>query len=89
MLKTYLALMVGAVLVIGCADTRHERLLELGFTRDYLDGYQDGCSSRTTEAKTRLDGFLQDAERMKREPKYANGWNDGYDQCYADNRDYF
>lgn len=77
------------VLMLGCADTRHERLLELGFTRNYLDGYQDGCSSRKEAGLTYHDGFRRDPERMEADKKYANGWNDGYEQCYADNTDYY
>ncbi|MEJ2763248.1 hypothetical protein VV869_04625 [Photobacterium sp. MCCC 1A19761] len=77
------------ILLVGCAETRHERLVELGFTRNYLDGYQDGCSSRKLAAKTYLDGFRQDPERLAADPKYAHGWQDGFEQCYADNTSYF
>ncbi len=38
--------------VAGCT-TRHDQLAELGFTRNYLDGYQDGCSSRKEECQKR------------------------------------
>ncbi|WP_415860038.1 hypothetical protein [Photobacterium jeanii] len=73
----------------GCGSSRHQQLSELGFTRPYLDGYQDGCHSRKEQAVTYLDGFRQDPERMLVEPKYANGWQDGYEQCYANNLDYY
>ncbi|MCW8328334.1 hypothetical protein MD588_05880 [Photobacterium sp. SDRW27] len=78
-----------AVLLVSCADTRHERLVDLGFTRNYLDGYQDGCSSRKEEAQTHLDGFRRDPERMVVDKKYANGWTDGFEQCYADNSEFY
>ena len=77
-----------ATIVLGCAETRHETLSELGFTRPYLDGYQDGCFSRKNEPSTHLEGFRQDPERMEADNKYAYGWQDGYEQCYADNKDY-
>lgn len=77
------------ILVASCADSRHERLVELGFTRNYLDGYQDGCSSRKEEAQTYLDGFRRDPERLLTDEKYANGWNDGFEQCYADNSKFY
>jgi len=77
------------VLIVSCADTRHERLADLGFTRNYLDGYQDGCSSRKEEAQTYHDGFRRDPERMEVDNKYANGWTDGFEQCYADNSDFY
>ncbi|WP_299013589.1 hypothetical protein [uncultured Photobacterium sp.] len=78
-----------ALLLASCADTRHEQLVDLGFTRNYLDGYQDGCSSRKEEALTFQDGFRRDPERVVTDRKYANGWNDGYEQCYADNTDFY
>lgn len=78
-----------SLVLISCADTRHDRLMELGFTRNYLDGYQDGCSSRKEEAQTFKDGFRRDPERAERDKKYENGWNDGYEQCYAGNIDYY
>ena len=77
------------ILVASCADSRHERLVELGFTRNYLDGYQDGCSSRKEEAQTYHDGFRRDPERLLTDEKYANGWNDGFEQCYADNSKFY
>ncbi|WP_120511369.1 hypothetical protein [Photobacterium salinisoli] len=77
-----------SLILSACGQTRHSQLAELGFTRNYLEGYQDGCDSRKVQATTFYDGFRQDPERMKKENKYANGWNDGYEQCYASNVDY-
>ncbi|MDO6707095.1 hypothetical protein Q4579_12775 [Photobacterium sp. 1_MG-2023] len=79
---------VAVGLLSGCSGTRHEQLAELGFARNYLDGYQDGCDSRKEQATTFYNGFRQDPERMQKESKYANGWNDGYEQCYASNQTY-
>lgn len=76
------------IFLSACSQTRHNQLAELGFARNYLDGYQDGCDSRKIQATTFINGFRQDPERMKKENKYANGWNDGYEQCYASNQDY-
>ncbi|WP_438269840.1 hypothetical protein [Photobacterium sanguinicancri] len=78
--------MIAALLLLsGCESARHDQLIELGFTRPYLDGYQDGCHSRKEQAVTHHDGFRQDPERMYDDQKYANGWQDGYEQCYASN----
>lgn len=77
-----------AVGLTGCADSRHQTLKDLGFVRPYLEGYQDGCSSREQQADTYHDGFRQDPERMYSDGKYANGWQDGYEHCYAANQDY-
>ncbi|CAG20967.1 hypothetical protein PBPRA2588 [Photobacterium profundum SS9] len=76
------------IILSGCSATRHVQLSNLGFTRHYLDGYQDGCNSRKEDLNTYLEGFRRDPERMKVEDKYASGWNDGYEQCYADNAEY-
>ncbi|MGF1723395.1 hypothetical protein [Photobacterium nomapromontoriensis] len=89
-LSLYLLGIIGSIsLLLGCAETRHDRLAELGFTRHYLDGYQDGCSSRKQEASTYLDGFRRDPERVVSNSRYASGWQDGYEQCYADNQQYY
>ncbi|WP_052260602.1 hypothetical protein [Photobacterium gaetbulicola] len=85
---TLMGLPLALLLLAGCADSRHDTLAELGFTRPYLDGYQDGCFSRKNEPATHLNGFRQDPERMEADHKYAYGWQDGYEQCYADNTDY-
>ncbi|MEC6796588.1 hypothetical protein VXS03_05975 [Photobacterium sp. S4TG1] len=69
----------------GCSS-RHQQLAELGFERAYLDGYQDGCYSRAVAGNTYLDGFRRDPERMATVVKYRNGWQDGFEHCYADNR---
>ncbi|WP_305416535.1 hypothetical protein [Photobacterium leiognathi] len=74
-------------LMLGCTTSRHEQLSELGFTRHYLDGYQDGCHSRTLDKMTYAKGFRRDPERMAMKGKYANGWNDGFEHCYNDDRD--
>ncbi|MGR5154227.1 hypothetical protein [Photobacterium swingsii] len=81
-------LLVLFILLGGCESARHDQLADLGFTRPYLDGYQDGCHSRKEQAVTYHDGFRQDPERMLGDRKYANGWQDGYEQCYANHRDY-
>ncbi|PSW12869.1 hypothetical protein C9J01_13175 [Photobacterium rosenbergii] len=87
-LLKFAGLSLFCIILLGCAETRHETLSDLGFTRPYLDGYQDGCFSRKNEPSTHLDGFRQDPERMEADNKYAYGWHDGYDQCYADNKEY-
>ncbi|WP_087019162.1 hypothetical protein [Thaumasiovibrio subtropicus] len=73
--------------LFGCASTtRFETLQSLGFEREYLDGYQDGCFSRTEGGNTHLNDYRQDYERMLKDVRYNNGWNDGYRQCMASNQ---
>lgn len=74
-------------LLNGCSSSRHQQLAQLGFSRAYLDGYQDGCYSRSVAGKTYLDGFRRDPERVVAVKKYRHGWQDGFEQCYADDRD--
>ncbi|PSW21043.1 hypothetical protein C9I98_03565 [Photobacterium sanctipauli] len=83
-----LASIVAVTTIVGCAESRHEKLAELGFTRNYLDGYQDGCSSRKLAARTHQEGFRRDPERMETDNRYANGWSDGFEQCFASNQEY-
>ncbi len=74
-------------LLTGCAsNTRFETLQTLGFEREYLDGYQDGCHSRTEGGTTHLSDYRQDFERMLKDIRYNNGWNDGFRQCMASNQ---
>lgn len=72
--------------LVGCSSSRHQQLSELGFTRPYLEGYQDGCHSRMSTPMTFLTGFRRDPERMAKQGKYANGWQDGFEHCYGDER---
>lgn len=47
------------LILTGCTTTHHEQLSNLGFTRHYLDGYQDGCHSQRTNGQTYHDGYRQ------------------------------
>ena len=73
----------------ACSSTRHDQLADLGFATPYLEGYDDGCHSKVTAAKTIKDGFRKDPERMFKEDRYAEGWNDGYEQCYVANKSFY
>ena len=37
--------------------------------------------------KTYQDGFRRDPERSVTVSKYRQGWEDGFEHCYADDRD--
>lgn len=73
----------------GCSTSRHEQLSALGFSTPYLEGYDDGCHSKVTNAQTIHDGFRQDPERMFKDARYANGWSDGFEQCTAANKQFY
>lgn len=82
----FIAAIIG---LFGCSTSRHEQLSELGFSTPYLEGYDDGCHSKVSAAKTHQEGYRQDPERMFTEPRYANGWKDGFEQCLAANKDFY
>lgn len=88
-LGSLLLLAITLISLTGCTASRHERLADLGFSTPYLEGYYDGCHSKVTAAKTVKEGFKQDPERMFKEPRYANGWRDGYEQCFVTNKDFY
>ena len=80
---------VSLILLSGCSSSRHQQLAELGFERAYLDGYQDGCYSRSIAATTYQEGFRRDPERSITVTKYRRGWQDGFEPCYAEDRDQY
>ncbi|CZF82746.1 hypothetical protein GCE9029_03411 [Grimontia celer] len=82
-------LIVAATSLVGCSTSRHDQLADLGFSTPYMEGYDDGCHSKVTAAQTNRDGYRQDPERMFKEPRYANGWNDGYEQCFVANKEFY
>ncbi|KJG56490.1 lipoprotein [Photobacterium kishitanii] len=83
---TILVVIICLSLLSGCSS-RHQQLAELGFERAYLDGYQDGCYSRSVAGTTHQEGFRRDPERSITVNKYRRGWQDGFEHCYADDRD--
>ncbi len=85
--KLLLMSIISLCVLNGCSSSRHQQLVQLGFSRAYLDGYQDGCYSRSVAGNSYLDGFRRDPERMVTIQKYRSGWQDGFEQCYADDRD--
>ncbi|WP_035025066.1 hypothetical protein [Enterovibrio calviensis] len=86
----YIVGLLGALITLSaCTSTRHDQLADLGFATPYLEGYDDGCHSKVTAAKTIGEGFRQDPERMFKEARYANGWNDGYEQCYVSKKSFY
>lgn len=51
MKATILVAIIYFSVLSGCSSSRHQQLVELGFERAYLDGYQDGCYSRSMAGK--------------------------------------
>ncbi|WP_413112048.1 hypothetical protein [Thaumasiovibrio sp. DFM-14] len=70
--------------IVGCSGPdRIGVLRQFGFEQEYLDGYQDGCYSRTQQGKVHGESYHQDIERMHYDESYNDGWEDGFRQCIA------
>ncbi|WP_325894827.1 hypothetical protein [Grimontia sp. NTOU-MAR1] len=85
----FILLFITLTSLVGCTASRHDQLADLGFSTPYMEGYDDGCHSKVTAAQTYNDGYRQDPERMFKEPRYANGWKDGYEQCFVANKEFY
>lgn len=70
-----------AGLLGGCQSTR-ERMLAEGYPPAFIDGFEAGCSSGR-QAAGALDKFRKDVPRYLEQPRYAEGWEDGFRQCQA------
>ncbi|MFV3330761.1 hypothetical protein ACNFIA_07505 [Pseudomonas sp. NY15437] len=71
-----------AALLAGC-ETTHESLIAQGYPPAYADGYDDGCGSGRQAAGAIGGEFRKNVPRYLDEPRYALGWNDGFQQCQA------
>ena len=69
-------------LLAGC-QTTHETLIAQGYPPAYADGYDDGCGSGRQAAGAIAGEFRKNVPRYLDDPKYAQGWNDGFQQCQA------
>jgi hypothetical protein len=67
-------------LVVGCASQR-DRMLEEGYPRSYVDGFDDGCHSGKKAGGSMFDQFKKDVRRFETDKEYAQGWSDGFRQC--------
>lgn len=79
--RATLALLFSALLA-GCGTT-HETLVAQGYPPAYADGYDDGCGSGRQAAGAISGEFRKNVPRYLDDPRYALGWNDGFQQCQA------
>jgi len=72
-----------AIAMAGCATSAEVRIPEQLAHRPqaYREAYVDGCKSGQAKGTQLLD-----AERIKTDSLYANGWYDGYEECKSNQR---
>lgn len=75
------------LLISGCAAQQlkweRETLTRQGQPLEYIDGYEDGCSSGTKAAGNPYFRFAKDVRRFQVDELYAQGWRDGFEVCKA------
>ncbi|AXM97814.1 hypothetical protein ACU5P1_03570 [Pseudomonas plecoglossicida] len=75
-----------ALLLAGCEST-HEQMLSQGYPPSYADGFKDGCSSGHQAAESMAGDFRKDVSRYLQNRQYESGWDDGFRQCNAIQKD--
>lgn len=60
---------------------QHSSLLMQGNSRDYADGYVDGCATGKKAAGDGRFHFSKNATRYSDDREYADGWEQGYMFC--------
>ncbi|KQW18657.1 hypothetical protein MRBLPD1_001951 [Pseudomonas brassicacearum] len=75
--------MLSVMLLVSGCETTHEDLIARGYPPAFADGYDDGCSSGRQAAGVITGQFRKDVPRYLKDPRYAEGWSDGFRQCQA------
>jgi len=80
-----LFLVVAVMSLNGCATQQfkweREALSKQGQPPEYIDGYEDGCSSGAKAAGNPYFHFTKDVKRFHTDYLYAQGWHNGFDVC--------
>ncbi len=64
-------------MITSCQSFRN-RMIQEGFSEEYVDGYLDGVHSGRIAAGDYSYKFIQDDERYETDIEYRKGWNDGF-----------
>ncbi len=67
----------------GCVSDR-ERMIQEGYPASYAAGFEDGCHSGKKAGGSMFDQFRKDVNRFESDPKYAQGWSDGFRECESE-----
>ena len=82
----------GATAIMGilgaCAYVSNPGFPDPARSQDYRLAYMAGCDCGFADAGR--DGFQnayqRDEKRFQSDPEYRNGWQDGYNACFAEQR---
>ena len=85
MKKRVVLLVALAALSQACSNvgvkkkTQTEKLLDMGYSMDYIDGYKLGCDSVKEAVPEDFQG--KDEQRYLSDKEYARGWRQGVATC--------
>ena len=77
------AVLVTAVALAACGSVE-DALIERGLPPAYAEGYADGCASGKEVAGGLFAKARKDASRYDTNSQYAQGWNEGFEECRRD-----
>ena len=64
-------------MITSCQSFR-ERMIQEGFSEEYVDGYLDGVPSGRMAGGNYSYKFIQDTARCEMDKEYEKGWDDGF-----------
>lgn len=73
--------LLSLIVLTGC-QSQQERLRAEGYPPAFAAGFEAGCGSGR-QAAGGFGGFHKDVVRYSTLPLYAQGWDDGFNQCQA------
>lgn len=79
--KSFFAVLA-LMLLAGCASDG-DVLKSQGQSPVYADAFDDGCSSGYNAGGNMFYTFKKNVAMAGSNPQYAQGWADGYQQCYG------
>jgi hypothetical protein len=78
-----LAALVTTMALAACGSVKETKIKQ-GFPPAYADGYADGCSSGRAAAGGIFDETRKDMTRYGADRQYAQGWDNGFQQCRSE-----
>ncbi|MFP7756372.1 hypothetical protein ACLG6S_17280 [Thermodesulfobacteriota bacterium B35] len=79
--RMFLAAGLGLLLLNGCGPSQGQRLVSEGASREYGQGYDDGCASGRKSAGDMFSQFHKNVRLYRQNADYRQGWDDGHDEC--------
>lgn len=74
---------------MSCTATLEDpRWIEPTGSRSFVSGYLHGCQSGRHEYNDQLYFHQQSQRRYMREDDYRQGWDEGFELCYAQEKKY-